>query len=492
MSDPGSQTDGGANHGDIAETLARVEQWGNLGVWEVDLATNRVYWSTQVYEILGIDECDLAAFFAIVHPDDLPVVEHVTSRALEQPGPYRVSHRIQRGDEVRTLDQHMQSIAGDDGRPIRLLGTMIDATETRALQQQVHHAQQVRAVGLLAGGLAHDFNNVLLVIRGHADVLLAQTDADDPARPSLEAISRAGSRASTLTRKLMALGRQDELRPVRVAPDQLLGDIGELVRPTLDADVNFHVEVDEAASGTEILVDVDQLHQVVIDLVLNARDAGARTIRLRFESRHLHPTDAPCVDGRVAAGTYGVIQVIDDGSGIDATTLEHIFEPFFTTKDARSGSGIGLANARGFADRSLGALLVASEPDVGTTMSLLLPASTGAATERVRSPRRSRRTRVLVAAGDDRRDRLLAALGDLDHQLVAAGDLEAMSFSLETEPIDLVVLDRSLLASSSRPGILDGVATVVVSDRPVAGSGQVPLDDELALIEAVDQLLGEG
>ncbi len=487
----GSQVAGGATPGDIAETLARVERWGNLGVWEIDLATNAVYWSTQVYEILGVDECDLEAFFAVVHPDDLPLVEHVTSRVLEQPGPYRLTHRIRRGDDVRTVDQHMQSIADGDGHPVRLLGTMIDVTETRVLQQQVHRAQQMRAVGLLAGGLAHDFNNALLVIRGHADLLLAQTDADDPSRASLEAISRAGARASTVTRRLMALGRQDEVRPVRVAPDQLLGGIAELVRPTLDADVALDVEVDETASSTEVLVDVDQLHQVVIDLVLNARDAGAHRIRLRFESRHLTHTDPPCVDGRIAAGTYGMVQVIDDGSGIDATTLDHIFEPFFTTKDARTGSGIGLANARGFADRSLGALLVASEPGAGTTMSLLLPASAGAATERVRSPRRSRRTRVLVAAGDGRRDRLLAALGDLDHQLVAAGDLEAMSFSLETEPIDLVVLDGSLLPSSGRPGILDGVATVVVSDRPVAGSGQVPLDDELALIEAVDELLGD-
>ena len=480
--------DGARDLGDVAETLARVERWGNLGVWEIDLVTNAVYWSTQVYEILGIDECDLGAFFAIVHPDDLPLMEHVTQRLLEQPGPYRVTHRILRGDETRTVDQHMQSIADGDGRPVRLLGTMIDVTETRALQQQVHQAQQVRAVGLLAGGLAHDFNNVLLVIRGHADLLLGQMGDDDPTRASLEAISRAGERASALTRKLMALGRRDELRPKRVAPRQLLDDIAELVRPTLDADVALEVEVEVTAADTEVIVDVDQLNQVVIDLVLNARDAGAGTIRLRFETRHLRHGDPPCADGRVAAGAYGAIQVIDDGAGIDEAALAHIFEPFFTTKDSRTGSGIGLANARSFADRSLGALLATSEPGVGTTMALLLPAGIATATTRTR--RRTRRTRILVAAGDGRRDRLVRALGDLDHQVVPVRDLEAMAFSLETEPIDLVVLDSSLLPASGRPKVLEGIATVVVTDR-AHGHGEVPIDDELALIEAVGHLLGD-
>ena len=472
------------------KTLAQVERWGNLGVWEVDLATGAVYWSTQVYEILGVDRGQLDAFFAAVHPDDLPLVEHVTQRLVEQPGPYRVTHRIVRGDEVRTVDQHMQSIADADGRPVRLLGTMIDVTETRALQQQVHHAQQMRAVGLLAGGLAHDFNNVLLVIRGHADLLLAQADPDAPTRSSLEAISRAGERASTLTRKLMALGRQDELRPIRVAPRRLLDDIADLVRPTLDSSVALEVEVDDDDT-TELLVDVDQLHQVVIDLVLNARDAGAGTIRLRFETQQLRHGDPPCADGRVAAGTYGAIQVVDDGSGIDPATVQRIFEPFFTTKDAGSGSGLGLANARGFADRSLGTLLVDTQPGVGTTMSVLLPATTGRDAEAMSARRRTRRTRVLVAATDERCDQLVAALVDLDHQLVPVRDLEAMAFSLETEPIDLVVLDGALIAASGRPATLDGVPTVVVCDHPAGRGDEVPADDELALIDAVDRLVGD-
>ncbi len=454
-------------------TLARVERWGNLGVWEVDLLTQSVYWSTQVYEILGIETGGLDEFRAIIHPDDLPLVDHVTSRLVQQPGPYHLTHRIVRPDGVRTVDQHMQSVPDDQGRPVRLLGTMIDVTEVRALEQQVRQSQQVRTVGLLAGGLAHDFNNVLLVIRGHADLLLGGTDPDDPAHASLAAISRAGERASVLTRRLMSLGRQEDMRPTRIAPDQLVAGIHDLVGPSLGAEVDLGVEIDDGSTGVEILADRDQLDQTLIDLVLNARDAGAHGIRVRFATTDI-PSEIASLSGAadggtddLPPGTYGVLEVTDDGCGMDERTRQKIFEPFFTTKDARTGSGLGLANALSFARRSLGGLRVVSEPGVGTTMSLLLPTVAPTGTDAPRR-RRRRRTRLLVAAGEGRADQLLAALGQLDHQLVAVPDLEAMAFSLGTEPIDAVVVDQRLVPDDGLPAVLDGVPTLVASDETIS------------------------
>lgn len=476
-------------------TLARVERWGNLGVWEVDLASGETYWSTQVYEILGVDEAGLDQFRAVVHPDDAPLVEHVTRRILDQPGPYQVTHRIVRGNEIRTLDQHMQSVADADGTPVRLLGTMIDITATRALQEQVHRAQQMGTVGLLAGGLAHDFNNVLLVIRGHADLLLGQLADSDPVRESLAAISQAGERASALTRRLMSLGRQDDLLPVRVEPLELLAETLELVGPALDPEVELDLDLTSSAAtgGVDLLADPEQLRQVVIDLVLNARDAGARRISLRYLGTHLDHDDPRCSETGLPPGHYGVIEVADDGHGMDEGTKQRVFEPFFTTKGAGSGSGLGLANAQSFARRSLGALTVTSEPGAGCTMSLLLPASTRADEVATPARRRRRATRVLVATGhDDRRHRLSAAVETRTRQVVGVGDLDSMAFSLETEPIDAVVLDDALLPGSTLPAVLDDVATIVVTDRPGPARrnvAEVAIDDVDGLCAVIAELL---
>ena len=226
----------------VGGALERAERWGNLGVWEVDLRAGTVYWSTQVFEILGVEDQSLDGFREVVHPDDRAIVEHVTQRLLDQPGPYRVTHRIVRNGEVRTVDQHMQSVPDESGRPARLLGTMIDVTATRALQQQVQHGHQLRTVGLLAGGMAHDLANTLFVMRGHAEMLLGRTDLDDAVRASLDAIVRGGEKASTLTRRFMALGRRDEIRPVRIDPLAVVEDVLELVRPALRSDLTLIVE----------------------------------------------------------------------------------------------------------------------------------------------------------------------------------------------------------------------------------------------------------
>lgn len=479
----------------VGSTLERVERWGNLGVWEIDLQAGTVYWSTQVYEILGVDEQCISRFHEVVHPDDRAIVDHVTQRLLEQPGPYRVTHRIVRAGEVRTVEQHMQSVPDASGRPVRLIGTMIDVTATRALQQQLHRGQQMRTIGLLAGGMAHDLANALLIMRGHADVLLARPDLDEDVQASLAAIARGGERASTLTRRFMALGRRDELRPVRIDPHAVLQDVLELVGPAMRTEVEVSIEPADPGSSRLVLADVDRLRQVLLDLVFNARDAGASSIVLRVAEATLDPGDPRCSEGGLAPGRYGVIEVADDGSGIDAATIERIFDPFFTTKSADSGSGLGLANAQDFARQSLGTILVDSAPGVGTTMSVLLPATVSAEAAG-RSRGRPRARRVLVgAASPDRGDELLEILAGARAQVVRMEDLDGVVFSLETEPIDVAVLDESLVSPSAWPPILTGVSTVLVTSQAGAyphAAREVAPGDAGALLDALDELLPTG
>lgn len=490
LEDTSGEADARAELATVGSTLRRVEQWGNLGVWDLDLDSGALYWSTQVFEILGVQDQDLDQFYRVVHPDDRAILDHVTRRVLAQPGPYRVVHRIVRDGDVRTVEQHMQSVPGAEGRPVRVLGTMVDVTAARAMQQQVHHGQQMRTIGLLAGGIAHDLGNALLIIRGHAQALLSRSDLDDEVRGSLAAIERGGERASAVTRRFMALGRRDELRPAQIDPHNLVDDVRELVDPALRPEVDVSIERPGRLGALRVLVDPDRLRQVLLDLVLNARDAGATSIVLRIGEATLDPGDPRCGEVDLTPGHYGVIEVEDNGAGIDPAVLERIFDPFFTTKESDAGSGIGLANAQDFVRQSLGTILVSSTSGVGTTMSVLLPAAMTPhqVSRRERRPPR----RVLVGAASlDQCSELTDALAAHHIQVACVDGLDSVGYSLETEPIDAVVLDESIIPPPTWPNVLHRVPTVILATQ----AGQYPqatheLDraDRAGLLHVLDDL----
>lgn len=411
---------------------------------------------------------------------------------LAQPGPYRVVHRIVRDGDVRTVELHMQSVPDAEGRPVRVLGTMVDVTATRALQQQVHHGQQMRTIGLLAGGVAHDLGNALLIMRGHAEALLARSDLGDEVRSSLAAIVRGGERATAVTRRFMALGRRDELRPGEIDPYVVVSEMRELVDPALGPEVEVSIERARHVGALRVLADPDRLRQVLLDLVLNARDAGASAIALRIDETSLDPGDPRCdgADLSPSPGHYGVIEVADDGAGIAPEVLERIFDPLFSTKESDVGSGIGLANARDVIHQSLGTIQVSSTPGAGTTMSLLLPATL--APDPV--PRRERRPlrRVLVgAASPDQSSELTEALAALAIQAACVDGLESIRYSLDTEPIDAIVIDEALVAPSTWPDILRRVPTVVLVDRPgrhPQATHELDRADHAGLLRVLDEL----
>lgn len=471
---------------------ARVEHWGNLGVWELEFGSGSLYWSTQVFEILGLSDPGLDHYMAVVHDDDRALLEHVLQRARSQPGPYRVTHRILRDGEVRTVDQHMQSLLGDDGRPARLLGTMIDVTATVALQQDLHHVAQLRTLGLLAGGLAHDLKNVMTIVEGHADIVIGQLPDDAPARLSLEAIRRAAQRGSRVTRNLMNLGRTTAPDPAPMNVASLLSDVVGLVSPSVGAVVEIDLGTEEAP---HVVADPVRIAQVLVDLILNADDAGAGRIRLAHRTFDLDATDRRCVEDGLVPGRYGLLEVVDDGSGIDADTKVRLFEPFFTTKAADAGTGLGLANAQEFALRSGGLLEVHTEPGTGTTMSVLLPTFIRPAAHHS-APARLRSARILVGANEARRAehlRGLLQLGPTDQVVAVTGAFE-VAVALDTEPIDIVVLDAQLANSASPGTLLPTIPTVIVGNdsRPnTTDRAATTLVDETDLTETVQALLDD-
>jgi len=242
--------------------------------------------------------------------------------------------------------------------------------QRKRLEAQLQQAMKMEAIGRLAGGVAHDFNNLLTVITGFAQLALMN---DNPERAGLEQILLAAERASGLTRQLLAFSRQQALEPRVFDINSLVRDMEKMLRRLIGEDI----EVTTRISSSPLLVKADpgQIEQVVLNLAVNSRDAmpkGGKLI-LSTTPRHLEG-DAAVIHG-LGEGDYSVVSVSDTGSGIPPSALPHIFEPFYTTKPEGQGTGLGLSTAYGIVKQSGGAIHAYSEKDIGTTMTVFLPAA---------------------------------------------------------------------------------------------------------------------
>jgi signal transduction histidine kinase/ActR/RegA family two-component response regulator len=255
-----------------------------------------------------------------------------------------------------------------EGRAARLV-LATDITERRQLEEQLRQAQRMEAVGRLAGGVAHDFNNILTAILGYGDVLGTRLAPDDPRRADLEQILEAASRATELTRQLLAFGRKQVLQPVAIDLNHLVEKLHGMLRRLLGA----HVELTTSPAPElgRVRADAGQIEQVIVNLAVNARDAMPGGGKLTIETRNVE-LDLDSGLG-VPAGPYVQLAVSDTGSGIDARIRAHIFEPFYTTKSVGKGTGLGLATVHGIVQQSGGAISVYSEPGRGSTFKIYLP-----------------------------------------------------------------------------------------------------------------------
>jgi PAS domain S-box-containing protein len=259
-----------------------------------------------------------------------------------------------------------------EGRVIGVLGAYEDITERRQLEAQFRQAQKMEAIGRLAGGVAHDFNNLLTVICGYSEILLGETERGSPAWDSLTEIRKAGQRAAGLTRQLLAFSRKQVLEPDILDLNEVVRDCENMFARLLGEDIDLQVSL--AANLGKIRADSSQIDQVLLNLVVNARDAMPRGGKLVIETANA-TLDEACtrLHEEVKAGKYVSITVSDTGCGMDEQTLAHIFEPFFTTKDQGKGTGLGLAMVFGFIKQSGGHIAVISEPNQGSTFKIYLP-----------------------------------------------------------------------------------------------------------------------
>jgi signal transduction histidine kinase/ActR/RegA family two-component response regulator len=328
----------------------------------------------------------------------------------------------------------------------RAEGEKATAQEALARSEKLlQQSQKMEAIGLLAGGVAHDFNNLLAVINGYSDLLLERVDLPDAERRSLEQIKQAGSSAASLTRQLLMLSRQQVVEPVVLNINQTVGNLDKMLRRLIKENIQFSFVLDPQLD--RVKADPGQIEQIVLNLVVNARDAMPNGGSLRIQTKNVEKSAAQ--SGPAASPSrFVLLEVTDTGSGMDQQTQAHIFEPFFTTKAIGKGTGLGLATVYGIVKQSSGHIEVQSTPGRGSSFQIYLPAEAQAAAALepggdVTEPAFLGETILVVEDAAPLRDLVCQALSVSGCTVLSAPEAqEALRIlSQQKGPIDLLITD---------------------------------------------------
>ncbi|HEV8304417.1 MAG TPA: ATP-binding protein [Gemmatimonadales bacterium] len=263
------------------------------------------------------------------------------------------------------------------GGEMRIENTVLDVSDRKSLEQQLWQAQKLDALGGLAGGVAHDFNNILTAVVGYADLVRQDLPPGDPHTEDMDEIIKASDRAAALTRQLLAFSRRQPFEPKALRLDRVVSDLEKMLRRLLGPDVRLVTAGD--ADLAAVWADPNQIEQVIMNLAVNSRDAMPKGGTLTIETRTVELDERyPLERAGLEPGRYVMLAVSDTGCGMDQATLDRVFEPFFTTKEKGKGTGLGLATVYGIVKQSKGTILPYSEPGVGTTFKCYFPTTDAA------------------------------------------------------------------------------------------------------------------
>jgi PAS domain S-box-containing protein len=372
-------------------------------------------------------------------------------------------------------DATISPVHDETGRIVSYVAVKRDITEQlRAveeksrLEDQLHQAQKMEAIGTLAGGVAHDFNNILTAIIGYGSLVQMGMKPDDPQQAALEQILQAADRAAHLTQGLLAFSRKQVIRPRPVDLNTIVKSVGKLLQRLIGEDIELTTVYDE--HNLIAMADPGQIEQVLMNLATNARDAmpGGGALTITTEEIHLNE-DFINAHAFGKPGLYAQISVSDTGSGMDEQTREKIFEPFFTTKALGKGTGLGLAIVYGIVKQHEGSITVYSEPGKGTTFKVYLPliAAPEIETRGAVAPRPQGGTETILLAEDDTvvRDLTKTILAEFGYRVIEAVDGEDAieKYARRGKEIDLLIVDVVMPKKSGRE-----VYDAVKSTRPDA------------------------
>lgn len=441
------------------ERFQIVARATNDAVWDWDLTTQAMWWNEGVQTLFGYAAYEVEPtatwWFARIHPDDRDRVMS-DMRALLDSGTqnWADEHRFCRADgSYAEVFDRGYVLYDDAGKPVRMIGAMIDISERRQaaaerqhLQEQLFQAQKMESIGTLAGGVAHDFNNLLTVILGNLHLIREGLPPDDVLQPRVADIDAAATRAAALTRQLLAFSRRQHLERKVIALDDTLNNFMRMLRRIIGEDVTVHLHTGPQAAP--VFADPAQMEQLVMNLAVNARDAMPDGGQLTIDMRHVELDEAYIrthADAR--PGPYVQLTVSDTGCGMDVETQQRIFEPFFTTKELGKGTGLGLAVVYGIVKQHDGLIDVDSEVGRGTTFNIYLPAVQPGhdvlVEQRPPAPRRG--TETILVAEDEEALRTLVQniLTRLGYTVLLARDGEeaVQMYTAQRERIAMLLLD---------------------------------------------------
>ncbi|MGG5891099.1 response regulator [Falsiroseomonas sp. HC035] len=500
------------------ERLRIAQETSGIGIWDWDLRADRILWIGEVYRQWGLDhgrrETSAETFGRVVHVDDRQRVWKEIQAALAGAGTYEAEFRLAPGADgaIRWLTGRGEVIRDGSGQPVRMIGTDIDITERRrsadqlaeanvqlelrveertrereAALAQVHEMQKMESLGKLTGGVAHDFNNLLMAVLGNLSLLRKRLPEDPRLMRFVDGAIQGAERGATLTKRMLAFARRQELKPETVDVPRLVDGMADLLRRSLSPAVQ--ITTDFRNDLPAVRVDPNQLELALLNLAVNARDAMPLGGQLAISARCL--TVAGESMGELMPGRYLCLSVSDSGNGMDAETLKRATEPFFTTKGVGKGTGLGLSMVHGLAAQSGGRMVINSVPERGTTVELWLPVAEGVqAIEEVslKVPTSAHDVAPLLPARvlvvDD--DPLICAgtadmLIDLGHSVTeACSGSRAMELLNADLQVDLVITDHAM------PGMTGlELAHEIKTIRPglpvLLATGYADLPDEATL-----------
>ena len=451
--------------------LAQAERIAHVGSWECDAATHTVRWSDEMFRIFQRDPAEGAPSFAdhsaLYHPEDWPGLQRAVAAALSADTPFQLELRALRKDGEIRLCLARGAVEKEPGKPVtRLFGSLQDITDIKRQEERARQAHKMEAIGRLAGGIAHEFNNIHGAILMSLEVMkLMPLGAEG--LEQVAGMETLSARAAQLVRQLLAFSRQAPIRRVAVDPAVLVAEKSKLLRPLLGETITLELSTDPDLPWVQ--ADPAAIQQVLVNLCSNARDAmkSGGMLRLHMAAAEVSAERAATYP-EVQPGKFVCLSVSDTGCGIPTRIIHRLFEPFFTTKDVVQGSGMGLATVLGLVEQHQGFVEVESQVEKGSMFRVYLPAVAPPVARTTAAPvsltARGEGTILLVEDEPDLREVEEIYLAKMGYKVLAAADgEEALAlWAKHRAEIDLLYTDVVM------PGGLDGreLTQRLLADKP--------------------------
>ena len=466
--------------------MAQTQHAAEIGGWELDCRSMSLYWTDETYRIhdLSPDQYTptVETALAFYAADSTPIIAEAVREAIEHGRAFDLELRLTTATRRTIWVRSVGRAERHNDVTLKIFGSIQNVTARKELESQLMLSQKMESIGRLAGGIAHDFSNLMTAILGQIELAQDSIAPDSPARGSLEIMRSAANRAVGVTQQLLTFSRRQPRAPRVVDLNALTQGMEGILGPMLGEDIELVLRL---ADLHPVRVDPTQIEQLIMNLAVNARDAMPGGGRIVLETSNVELGRAEARRRAIAPGPYVRLRVSDTGRGMTSEVLAHAFEPFFTTKPAGTGTGLGLATCYAVTRQSRGSIDIESTEDAGTTVSVVLPAAVGLAIDppeaAVRRTLRGTETILLVEDDGLVRDMSERALSSMGYRVITAGNgHEALVAAARHEGrIDLLLTDVIMPGMDGgqvshevtrlRPGIrvlfMSGYADDVVTGR---------------------------